>query len=170
MRRRHLLLLLALVCAAPAASAADAVVLPETAVLREQIAARDLVFFDVQFEQCAPESMRALLTDDVEFFHDKGGLVKGADAFVAMYAKMCSERQAPDAWRSRRRLVEGSLHVDPVPGFGAIETGEHTFHERKGDGPQKLVGRAKFAIVWQLTADGWRMSRILSYAHGPAGE
>ena len=168
MRLRSLLLLLAL--AAPATQAADAVVVPEAAVLREQIAARDLMFFDVQFEQCAPESMRALVTDDVEFFHDKGGVIKGADAFVAMYTKMCTERQAPDAWRSRRKRVEDSLHVDPVPGYGAMETGEHLFYERKGDGPQKLVGRAKFAIVWQLTADGWKMSRILSYDHGPASE
>jgi ketosteroid isomerase-like protein len=152
------------------ARAAEPVVLPEAAALREQIATRDLAFFDVQFEQCEPQRMRAMLTDDVEFFHDKAGLVKGADAFVAMYEKMCTERKAPDAWRSRRKLVDGSLHVDPVPGFGAIETGEHRFYERKGDGPQKLVGRAKFAIVWQLAADGWRMSRILSYDHGAASE
>ena len=163
-------LVLSLALLAPLASAAEPVVLPDADTLRAQIAARDIEFFDVQFEQCAPERMRALLTDDVEFFHDKGGLVKGADAFVAMYETMCTQRKAPDAWRSRRKLVEGTLHVDPVPGFGAIQTGEHTFHERQGDGPQKLVGRAKFAIVWQLAADGWRMSRILSYAHGPASE
>jgi ketosteroid isomerase-like protein len=168
MRTLWPVLMLALV--APLARAADPVVLPEAAALREQIAARDLDFFDVQFEQCVPERMRTMLTDDVEFFHDKGGLVKGADAFVAMYEKMCTERKAPEAWRSRRVLVEGSLHVDPVPGFGAIETGEHRFYERKGDGPQKLVGRARFAIVWQLAADGWRMSRILSYDHGAASE
>jgi hypothetical protein len=164
-------LLLCLALLAPAALAEDAtVVLPDAAALREQVAARDLAFFDVQFEKCEPAAMRAMLTDDVEFFHDKGGLIKGADAFVAMYTKMCTERQPPDAWRSRRKLVEGTLHVDPVPGFGAIETGEHTFHERKGEGPQKLVGRAKFAIVWQLAPDGWRMSRILSYDHGAASE
>ena len=167
---RTLVPILLLALAAPVAHAADPVVLPDADTLRAQIATRDLEFFDVQFEQCAPAKMRAMLTDDVEFFHDKGGLVKGADAFVAMYEKMCTERQAPDAWRSRRKLVEGTLHVDPVPGFGAISTGQHTFHERRGDGPQKLVGRAKFAIVWQLAPDGWRMSRILSYAHGPASE
>jgi hypothetical protein len=161
---------LLLVLALSPAYAADPIVLPDADTLRAQIATRDLAFFDVQFEQCAPERMRAMLTDDVEFFHDKAGLVKGADAFVAMYEKMCNERKAPDAWRSRRRLVEGTLHVDPVPGFGAIETGEHTFHERQGEGPQKLVGRAKFAIVWQLAPDGWRMSRILSYDHQPASE
>jgi ketosteroid isomerase-like protein len=168
MRIPSLVLMFALL--APPAGAAGPVVLPDPDTLRAQVAARDLAFFDVQFEQCAPERMRAMVTEDVEFFHDKGGLVKGADAFVAMYEKMCTERKAPGAWRSRRKLVEGTLHVDPVPGFGAIETGEHTFHERRGDGPQKLVGRAKFAIVWQLAADGWRMSRILSYAHGPASE
>ena len=65
------------------------------------------------------------------------------------------------------RLVRSSLAVDPVPGHGAIETGEHLFYERKGEGPEKLVGRARFAIVWRLDPDGWKMSRALSYSHAP---
>ncbi len=73
-----------------------------------------------------------------------------------------------DAWRSRRALVERSLVVDPVPGHGAIEAGEHLFYERRSDGPETLAGRARFAQVWALTPDGWRLSRVLSYAHGPA--
>lgn len=164
------LLPLLLLLVAPMLHATDALVLPDAETLRAEIRARDLAFFDVQFEQCAPARMRQMLTADVEFYHDKAGLTRGADAFVEGYERMCEERKKPDAWRSRRKLVEASLQVDPVPGFGAIETGEHTFHERQGEGPQKLVGRAKFAIVWQRAADGWRMSRILSYAHGAASE
>ena len=166
---RTLLPLVVLLAFAAAANAEEAIPRVDAA-LRAEIQARDLELFDVMFEQCAPEKLRALVTDDIEFYHDKVGLMKGADAFVADYAKSCAEKQKPDAWRSRRRLVEASLGVDPVPGFGAIETGEHTFHERKGDGAEKLVGRARFAVVWQRTADGWRLARALSYAHAPANE
>ena len=166
---RATLLLLAL-ASLPAFAEDAAVTLPEPAAMKEQIAARDLELFDVLFEQCAPDRMRALVTDDLEFYHDKGGASIGADKFVADYARSCEERKKPDAWRSRRKPVDGTQAFDPVPGYGAIHTGEHVFYERQGDGPQKLVGRAKFANLWKLTPEGWRLSRVLSYAHGPASE
>lgn len=165
---RLTLLLLAL--AAAPARAQDAVTLPEPATLRAQIAARDLELFDLLFEQCAPQKMRALLADDLEFYHDKGGVVRGADRFVADYAKQCEDRKKPDAWRSRREPVDGTLAYDPIPGFGALNTGEHVFYERQGDGPQKLAGRAKFANLWQLTPDGWKLARVFSYAHAPTSD
>ena len=161
---------LLLVLAAAPAFADDAVVLPDATAMREQIAARDLELFDVLFEQCAPEKMRALLAEDLEFYHDKGGVALGADKFVADYVRNCEERKKPDAWRSRRKPVEGTLAVDPVPGYGALHTGEHLFYERQGEGPQKLAGRAKFANLWKFTPDGWRLARVFSYAHAPASE
>jgi hypothetical protein len=128
-----------------------AVAIPEQPALNHQIAARDAEFFGLFFTGCDPVRARQLVTDDLEFYHDKGGLVAAK----------------PDAWRSRRELVAGSMRVWPVPGFGAIEQGDHLFYERKGDGPEKLVGRASFTQVWRLEADGWRLARVLSYAHAP---
>ena len=48
-----------------------------------------------------------------------------------------------------------------------MEVGDHLFYERQGaTGPEKLVGKARFAMVWVLGADGQlRVSRVLSYAH-----
>lgn len=160
-------MLLALVLAL---AAHDPPALPEGAALTEAIRARDAELFAVLFERCEPERMRALVTADIEFYHDRDGVVRSADAFVADYARFCRERQAPDAWRSRRELVEASLNVHPVPGYGAIEDGEHLFYERRGDGPERLVGRARFTQLWQLSPEGWRLARVFSYAHAPAGE
>jgi Domain of unknown function (DUF4440) len=150
-------------------AAAEPPALPEGAALTEAIRARDAELFSVLFERCEPERMRALVTADIEFYHDRDGVVRSADAFVADYARFCHERQAPDAWRSRRELVAASLNVHPVPGYGAIEDGEHLFYERRGDGPERLVGRARFTQAWQLSADGWRLARVFSYAHAAAG-
>jgi hypothetical protein len=114
--------------------------------------------------------MRAFLADDLEFYHDKTGFsARNAEEFVAIFAKNCAERQDPKAWRSRRELVRSSLHVDPVPGHGAIQTGEHLFFEREGvAGTEKLAGRARFAQLWVIGPDGeWRLSRVLSFDHGP---
>jgi hypothetical protein len=144
--------------------------MPEGTGLRASIASRDADFFELYFLGCDAKRLRPMLADDVEFYHDKGGFVfRNAEMMTADYMKSCTERAKPDAWRSRRELVASSLTVDPVPGYGAIETGEHLFYERRGNGPEKLVGRARFAVVWQWLDGVWKISRALSYAHAPAG-
>lgn len=149
-------------------AAAAAPVVPPQPQLTEQIAQADTALFTLYFAGCDAARMRTMVTPDVEFYHDKGGMIAhDADGLVADYMKECEAKKAPDAWRSRRELVRSSLAVDPVPGHGAIETGEHLFYERKGEGPETLVGRARFAIVWKLDPDGWKMSRALSYSHEP---
>jgi hypothetical protein len=112
-----------------------------------------------------------MITDDVEFYHDKGGFnVRRPEDFVSQFEQRCRNLQDPSTWRSRRELVPGSLHVDPIPGWGAMEVGEHLFFEKHGaDGVEKLAGRARFAMVWVLGSDGkWRVSRVLSYGHQAA--
>ena len=159
----------ALLAAVQAPAPTPKVTIPAQPALTEQIAARDAEFFELFFQGCDPERLRTMLADDVEMYHDRGGLVfRSADQMVADYRKSCEERKKPDAWRSRRELVRASLHVDPVPGHGAIEDGQHLFYERRGEGPEKRVGRARFTQLWVLSPEGWRLSRIFSYAHRPA--
>ena len=152
-------LILALATAEPA-------ILPQGAALTEAVRARDAEFFDLAFLGCDPERLGTMLTPDFEMYHDRDGVVaRSAASFIADYARSCREKQAPNAWRSRRELVAGSLNVHPVPGYGAIEDGVHVFYERRGDGPERRVGRARFTQIWALTPDGWRLARVLSYAH-----
>ena len=159
-------LILTLFALASADPAAAAVEIPGQPLLTEAIVARDREFFDLFFEGCDPARLRTMLADDVEMYHDKGGFVfRSANEVVADYTRSCAERRKPDAWRSRRELVRSSLRVDPVPGHGAIEDGEHVFYERQGEGPEALVGRARFTQLWTLGGDGWRLSRIFSFAH-----
>lgn len=159
--------------AAAAQPAPAAVTLPDQPALTQQIAARDAELFELLFTgPCDPARFRALLADDIEFYHDKSGVIRSADSFVAGYEQNCAERQDPGAWRSRRVLVPGSLRVDPIPGWGAVEAGEHLFYEREGvNGTEQLAGRARFAQVWALASDGtWRLSRVFSFAHEAAGD
>jgi hypothetical protein len=140
--------------------------IPEGPALEDSIAARDAEFFELVFVGCDPKRLATMLTDDFEMYHDRGGLVATAAApFVEQYSKDCVKRSQPDEWRSRRELVAGTLKVWPVPGFGAIEDGEHVFYERKGDGPEKKVGRARFTQAWKWTPEGWRLARVFSYDH-----
>jgi hypothetical protein len=154
---------------AAAQAAATPPALPEGPALTEAIRARDAALFTLVFEACEPERLRAMVTPDFEMYHDRDGVVATTgEAFVGAYATSCAARGAPDAWRSRRELVAETLSVHPVPGFGAIEDGEHVFYERRGNGPERLVGRARFTQLWRLTPDGWRLARVFSYGHRAA--
>ncbi|WHU01385.1 nuclear transport factor 2 family protein [Sphingomonas sp. NIBR02145] len=134
--------------------------------LLAEVKAADAALFETFFERCDPARLASQVTPDFEMYHDKDGVVAtSGDAFVALYAKGCEAKKAPDAWRSRRALLPETLRVDPVPGYGAIEEGDHVFYERQGDGPEKLVGKAHFVQLWKKGPDGWRVARILSYAH-----
>ena len=160
----------ALLIADPAAP--SAVTIPEQPQLTEAIAAADAEFFELFFEgACDARRLRGFVADDIEFYHDKAGFnARNAEEFVGLYAKNCEARADSKAWRTRRELVRASLHVDPVPGWGAIQTGEHLFYEREGAaGEEQLAGKARFAQLWVLGRDGtWRLSRVLSFAHRPA--
>jgi hypothetical protein len=159
---------MALLIAAFAAVASTAAI-PEGAALTSAIAARDKAVFGLLFDGCDPAAMAAYIAQDFEMYHDKGGVVaRNRAEFIADYAKSCEAKKAPDAWRSRRELVLASLNVHPVPGFGAIEDGEHLFFERRGDGPDHKAGTARFTQLWQLTPDGWQLSRVFSYGHKAA--
>jgi hypothetical protein len=161
--------MLAPLLAAAAAAQQPAVTVPPQPQLTTQIRAADADLFKLFFEgPCDVPRFRAMITDDIEFYHDKGGFnVRKPEDFVGQFQERCAKLADPTSWRQRRELVAGSLHVDPIPGWGAMEVGDHVFYERKGaTGEWKLVGKAKFAMVWVLGSDGkWRVSRVLSYAH-----
>lgn len=129
----------------------------------------DADLFETFFERCDPSRLRGMLTPDFEMYHDKAGVVAtSAEQFVQIYAHDCSARSKPDAWRSRRQLVENSLHVDAVPGFGAIEHGEHLFYERQGTKPERLSGRARFTQIWKWNGSRLQLARVISFNHQPA--
>lgn len=170
------MLLAALLMAIAPAGATPAlnVTVPPQAELENAIRQREAELFDLFFTgNCDLPRFRSMLADDLEFYHDKGGFnARNAEDFVAIFAKNCAERENPAAWRTRRQLVAGSLHIDPIPGWGAFEVGDHLFFEKHGvNGKETLAGKAKFAMVWVLGADRqWRLSRVLSFGHRPADQ
>jgi len=103
------------------------------------------------------DRLMSMFADDLEFFHDTGGLTN-YEQTKESFKKLFSG--TPDI---RRDLVKGSLEVYPVKDHGAIEIGEHRFcHEENG---KDDCGNFKFAMVWRITGDSWKVSRVLSYGH-----
>lgn len=148
-----------------AAPASSAVSLPDQPALEQAIAASDARLFSLMFDQCDAPALADIVTDDLEFYHDKGGLMATRAVFVADYQRSCTARAAPDAWRSRRELTPGTMRVYAIPGVGAVEEGSHAFYERQGDGPERLTGRARFSVLWRLEDGHWRLARAFSIDH-----
>jgi hypothetical protein len=118
------------------------------------ITALDKQLFDA-YNTCNLEKLGTLVTDDLEFYHDKTGLAVGKQPFLkAIKENICG--------KVTRELVAGSLEVYPLHGYGAVEIGVHRFHH-PGDSD---VGEAKFVQLWQYKDGAWKISRVISYDHG----
>ena len=130
--------------------------------LFETIARADAAIFDA-FNAHDIDRLMAMFTDDLEFYDDGDGLndyAKTKADFVKLFAG------TPDI---HRELLQETLEVYPLKGYGAIEVGEHRFcHEEKGEGsgPARAdCGVMKFSMVWRQVGEKWKLARVLSYAH-----
>lgn len=158
-----LTLMLGAAAALPSAAADAASPDVSAAVLQ-----RDGLFWKA-YNECDVKAMAGFFTEDVEFYHDRGGVTLGHPSLMdTLRQSLCG---SPDS-RLRREAVAGTVHVFPMKKndvvYGAILSGEHVFYVKQKDKPEFLDGRAKFMDLWTLKDGVWKMSRILSYDHGPA--
>jgi ketosteroid isomerase-like protein len=127
--------------------------------LVETISRMDSAIFNA-FNAHDVDRLMALFADDLEFYHDTGGLSdkrQNGEAFKKMFAS------TPDI---RRDLVKETLEVYPVKDYGAMEIGEHRFcHKENG---KDDCGTFKFAMVWRKTGESWKISRVMSWGHLPS--
>jgi hypothetical protein len=117
------------------------------------------------YNTCDVDKASTFFTEDVEFYHDKGGLTATRAALMEqMRTGLCGSEK----WKLRREVVEGSVDVFPLNKYGAIISGEHVFYVLESGKKERLDGLAKFTHVWQYKDNEWKMSRVLSYDHKPA--
>jgi len=136
--------------------------------LSSTILAKDSLFWRT-YNNCDTARFKNFFTDDVEFYHDKGGLTVGLETFAASFKQnLCSNND----FRLRREVVAGTVKVFPLQKsdiiYGALLSGEHVFYILEKGKKERLSGHARFTHVWLLKDGNWKMSRILSYDHGPA--
>ncbi|HEX2532523.1 MAG TPA: nuclear transport factor 2 family protein [Chitinophagaceae bacterium] len=138
------------------------------AELDRMIREKDSLFWTL-YNRCDAAAMRPFFATNLEFYHDKGGITSGLEAFItSVQQNLCSR----PGWRLRRAAVPNTVNVFPLAGnnqpYGALISGEHLFYETNGAAPERLVGRARFMHLWLLQNGEWKMTRIYSYDHGPA--
>lgn len=128
----------------------------EAAALRDLVARLDHAMFEA-YNAHDVDALMSWFATDLEFYHDTGGLL-GFEQVKAGFANVFAHN--PDI---RRDLVEGSLAVYPIQGYGAIEIGAHRFcHTENG---KSDCGTFQFTQIWRFKDGAWKVSRDVSYGH-----
>jgi hypothetical protein len=131
--------------------------IPVSQELFDTILQMDSIVFDAA-NKGDLEKLKTLFTEDLEFYHDAGGL----DGYAKTMENF--QRIFTNYGYTRRVLVEGSIEVYPIKDYGAIQTGLHKFC-RLDNGVLTNCGTFKFVHIWKRTPAGWKISRVVSYGH-----
>ena len=141
---------------APAPAVAPKAKSAEAQALYDQVSRLDTEMFNAYNAHDAA-TMRGYFAEDLEFYHDTGGLLT---LDVAMNGLKSVFAQSPDI---RRDLILGSMEVYPIRGYGAIEVASHRFCHKE-DGAD-VCGTFKFTHVWRNKDGKWQVTRAVSYDH-----
>lgn len=117
---------------------------------------KDNQLFEEGFNQCNLKLVEDLVTNDIEFYHDKDGITKSRKKFInSIRENLCSSGKN----KIRRVLDEASFEVFPLYKkgklYGAVQNGIHSFGDIK----------ANYSHVWLIKNNTWKLSRVLSYNH-----
>ena len=126
---------------------------PEDKALYDTIARVDSLLFDA-YNTCKLQQFEDLISDDIEFYHDRGGLTTSKKQIVeSIKNNICG--------KVTRELLKGSIEVYRIPGYGAIEMGAHRFfnNQEKETGPSRF---SKFVHTWERKNGQWKLARVIS--------
>jgi hypothetical protein len=120
--------------------------------LYDTIVAMDAMWEDA-YNHCKMEVMEEIISEDLEFYHDQGGLLTSKQKLnEALKTNICG--------KVTRELKKGSIEVYAINGYGAVEMGMHGFHNSKEPGAQTHF--AKFVHIWKRDNGKWRITRVIS--------
>lgn len=111
------------------------------------------------------DKYKALISEDIEFFHDKNGLINSKERVIESLKKIAKAKKNTH-YTITRKLVKNTLEVHEIPGFGVLETGLHQFIETS-EGGKTSITQAKFIHLWKKQNRNWVITKVFSYHHQP---
>ena len=125
---------------------------PDDQELYDTIVTMDKAYFDA-YNSCDLATQTEMYSDDIEFYHDKGGVMTvKQDIIDALEKNICG--------KVTRELVEDSIEVYPIKDYGAVQMGYHKFHNnQEPDAPSKP---SKFIVLWQYQNIEWKITKVIS--------
>lgn len=154
----YLLLLMTLACSTTKNTSKENTSSPLSTELYNTIDSLDRAMFGA-FNNRDISILQSILSEEIEFYHDLGGVTNYTQNIEAFKKAFESDRKL------RRALVNGSMEVYPIKDFGAVQTGVHRFYVTEKGQKEKLSSEAKFVHLWQSRNGVWKITRIISYGH-----
>lgn len=130
-----------------------------SAKLYSEILFADSCLFDA-FNRCDSINYKKYFTNDLEFYHDRGGLTVSLQSELKSFIENCGTDL-----HLRRELIKSAVEVHPIKGYGAVQIGMHRFYHRNKEGIEKFNGTYKFIHIWQKKNGQWKIARVISYGH-----
>lgn len=126
----------------------------------------DSLLFDRGFNNCEITAFEHLIAEDLEFYHDQGGLTTNKEDFLAnVRNNICSSPNKKPV----RKLDLESLQVFPLYEngklYGAIQKGRHNFFIQEPGKEMYPTSTALFTHVWLFRDGKWILKQVLSYDH-----
>jgi len=125
--------------------------IPADEPLYKTITTLDSLYFDT-YNHCKLDKMTELTADDIEFYHDRGGLTTSKKELIeSIHKNICG--------KVSRKLTKGSIEIYSIPNYGAVEIGYHSFVNTAEPGESHP---SKFMIFWRLKDGVWQIHRVVS--------
>jgi hypothetical protein len=153
-----LLPLMTFACSTIKKSSRENNVSPLSTELYNTIASLDSAMFDA-FNNRDISVLQTFLSEELEFYHDFGGVTNYTQNIEAFKKTFASDRIL------RRALVTGMMEIHPIKDFGAVQTGVHRFYVTEKGQKEKLSSEANFVNLWQNRNGVWKIAKIISYGH-----
>lgn len=135
--------------------------------LYKTILEKDSLLFNVGFNNCDISQFENLLSDHLQFYHDKDGISNKAKFLADLKNGICNKQANR---KVQRFLIKEKTELFPLYKngvlYGAVHNGEHQFSEKR----EAQAGVAKFTNVWQLEDGVWRLTTSFSFDHQPLGD
>ncbi|NKI32784.1 nuclear transport factor 2 family protein [Croceivirga thetidis] len=120
--------------------------------LHKTVVELDKRLFDA-YNKCDMETQALLMDEDLEFYHDSAGLATSKSGVLqSIKENICG--------KVTRTLVEGSIEVHEIPGFGAVQIGMHSFSNNQEPNAESIPSR--FITIWKNNGPNWTITRVIS--------
>ncbi len=125
---------------------------PSSPELYAEIVRMDSIWDD-SYNHCKLDVQEQIFSEDLEFYHDEGGVLKSKTKLIAaLKNNICG--------KVTRELLKGSIEVYPIKDFGAVEMGYHRFHNINDTGHESHY--ARFVHIWKKENGSWKITRVIS--------
>ena len=129
--------------------------------LRDTILALDSALFDA-FNSCDLQRWRTYLDEQIEFYQDNDDVTMTRDQLEPSFRGRCDEARVG---RLQRELLQDSIDVHPIQGYGAVQLGTHRFWIVEEGRAPRIASTPRFVHLWQNRDGRWQITRVISYGH-----